>query len=184
MEWLTRLIDRLLSIFPRLVIIAPDETGVRYTPKIVRGIYVTNLTPGYWIYWPLIQNIEIIKCKTQIVDLRPQSIATKDDQELIISGAIKYRVISARKALLEVYDYDKNVQTLALGVIAKFANQKTYDECKSIKDLEAELLRGVREAAAGFGLKIMQVYITDLCRAKSFRIMGETQIVPIQEEMS
>ena len=184
MTWLTQLLDRVLSIFPRLMIIAPDETGVRYTPGIVKGIHVTSLVPGWWAYWPLIQDIETIRCKTQVVDLRPQSITTKDDQELIISGAIKYRVISAQKALLEVYDYDKNIQTLALGVIAKFANQKDYNECKSIKDLEAELLRGVREAAAGFGLKIMQVYITDLCKAKSFRILGETQIVPIQEEMS
>ena len=51
MEWLTRLIDRLLSIFPRLVLIAPDEAdvlkGVREASEgwglRVDKVYITDI---------------------------------------------------------------------------------------------------------------------------------------------
>lgn len=170
MTWLTDLIDRLLSIFPRLVIVAPDETGVRYTPKIVRGIYVINLTPGYWIYWPLIQNIETIKCKTQVKDLRPQSVWTADRIEMTVSGAIRYRVRSAQKALLEVYDYDQNIQTVALGIIQQYIRKRDVDNIDT-QQIEEDVLRGVRKASEGWGLYVERVYITDIGRTKNVRLL-------------
>jgi len=170
MEWLKQLIDRLLSIFPRLVIVAPDEIGVRYTPRIVKGIRVTNLTPGYWIYWPLIQNIETIQCKTQVVDLRPQSVWTSDRVEMTVSGAIRYRVRSAQKALLEVYDYDQNIQAVALGIIQRYIREHELQNL-STQCIEQEVLKGVREASAGWGLYIEKVYVTDIGRTQNIRIL-------------
>jgi len=170
MTWLTRLIDRLLSIFPRLVVVAPDETGVRYTPGIIQGVHVTNLTPGYWIYWPLIQNIETIQCKTQVKDLRPQSVWTTDRVEMTVSGAIRYRVRSARKALLEVYDYDQNIQAVALGIIQQYIRNHILVELDT-QQIAEEVLKGVREASAGWGLYIEKVYITDIGRTQNIRIL-------------
>ena len=175
MEWLTNLIDRLLSIFPRLVIVAPDETGVRYTPGIVQGVHITNLTPGWWLYWPLIQNIETIRCKTQIVDLRPQSVWTLDQQEMTVSGAIRYRVRSAQKALLEVYDYDQNVQTVALGIIQQYVREHELENLDT-QQLEDEMLKGVRKASEGWGLYIEKVYITDIGRTNNIRLLMNESI--------
>ncbi|GAH89558.1 unnamed protein product, partial [marine sediment metagenome] len=55
MTWLTNLLDRLLSIFPRIVIVAPDEAGVRVTPSFIRGVRIKDMTPGWWLVWPVIQ---------------------------------------------------------------------------------------------------------------------------------
>jgi len=170
MTWLTNLIDRLLSIFPRLVIIAPDETGVRYTPKIAKGIRVTSLIPGYWIYWPLIQNIETIRCKTQVKDLRPQSVWTVDRVEMTVSGAIRYRVRSAQKALLEVYDYDQNIQAVALGIIQQYIREHELANLNTCQ-LEEEVLKGVRKASEGWGLYVEKVYITDIGRTQNVRLL-------------
>ena len=176
MEWLKQLIDRLLSIFPRLVIVAPDETGVRYTPGIIRGVHVTSLTPGYWIYWPLIQNIETIRCKTQVVDLRPQSVWTSDHVEMTVSGAIRYRVRSAQKALLEVYDYDQNIQAVALGIIQQYIREHELENLDT-QQLEADVLKGVRKASEGWGLYIEKVYITDIGRTQNIRILLNESIL-------
>ena len=170
MQWLTNLIDRLLSIFPRIVIVAPDETGVRYTPGIVRGIHVTSLVPGWWLYWPLIQNIETIRCKTQVKDLRPQSVWTADRIEMTVSGAIRYRVRSAQKTLLEVYDYDQNIQAVALGIIQQYIREHELQDL-DMQRIEAEVLKGVREASIGWGLYIEKVYITDIGRTQNIRIL-------------
>ncbi|MCK5608867.1 hypothetical protein KAR91_43745 [Candidatus Pacearchaeota archaeon] len=170
MTWLTNLIDRLLSIFPRLVLIAPDETGVRYTPGFIQGVHIKSLMPGWWLYWPLIQNIETIRCKTQIVDLRPQSVWTQDRIEMTVSGAIRYRVRSAQKALLEVYDYDQNIQAVALGIIQQYIREHELENLNT-QQIEQEVLKGVRKASEGWGLYIEKVYITDIGRTQNIRIL-------------
>ena len=176
MEWLTRLIDRLLSIFPRLVIVAPDESGVRCTPKLADGVYITPLTPGWWLYWPLIQQIETIRCKTQVKDLRPQSVWTLDRVEMTVSGAIRYRVRSAQKALLEVFDYDQNIQAVALGIIQQYIREHELQNLNTQR-IEAEVLKGVREASAGWGLYIEKVYITDIGRTWNIRLLTNEPIL-------
>ena len=176
MEWLTRLIDRLLSIFPRLVIVAPDETGVRYTPKFAGGVCITSLTPGWYLFWPLIQNIETIRCKTQVKDLRPQSVWTLDRVEMTVSGAIRYRVRSAQKALLEVFDYDQNIQAVALGIIQQYIREHELQDLNTQR-IEQEVLKGVREASAGWGLYIEKVYITDIGRTWNIRLLTNEPIL-------
>lgn len=176
MEWLTRFIDRILSIFPRLVLVAPDELGVRYTPRLTSGVNIIPLTPGWWICWPLIQNIETIRAKTQIVDLRSQSVWTSDRQDMTISGAIRYRVRSAQKALCEVYDYDQNVQAAALGIIQQYIRGHELENL-DIQQIEDEVLKGVREASAGWGLYIEKVYITDIGRTQNIRLLVNESIL-------
>lgn len=176
MDWLARFIDRLLSIFPRIKIIAPDELGVRYTPKRRNGIKVSELKPGWYIWLPLIQNIETIRCKTQIVDLRSQSVWTSDRQDMTISGAIRYRVKSAQKALCEVYDYDQNVQAAALGIIQQYVREHELGDLNT-QQIEAEVLKGVREASAGWGLFIEKVYITDIGRTQNIRLLVNEPIL-------
>jgi len=152
------------------VIIAPDEMGVRYTPGFVKGVRVISLMPGYWIYWPLVQNIETIRCKTQVKDLRPQSVWTQDRVEMTVSGAIRYRVRSAQKALLEVYDYDQNIQAVALGIIQQYIREHELADLDTCQ-LEGEVLKGVRKASEGWGLYVEKVYITDIGRTQNIRIL-------------
>lgn len=170
MEWLTRLLDRLLSIFPRLVLVAPDELGVRCTPKLAGGVRITSLIPGWWFYWPLIQQMETIQCKTQVKDLRPQSVWTLDRQEMTVSGAIRYRVRSAQKALLEVYDYDQNIQAVALGIIQRYIREHRLEDLDT-QQIEEAVLKGVRRASEGWGLYVERVYITDIGRTRNIRLL-------------
>ena len=176
MTWLTQLIDRLLSVIPRVIVIAPDEAGVRCTPMLVRDVRIASLIPGWWMYWPLIQSIEVIKIKTQIKDLRPQSVWTADRAEMTVSGAIRYRVRSAQKALLEVYDYDQNIQAVALGIIQQYIREHELQNLNT-QCIEQEVLKGVREASTGWGLYIEKVYITDIGRTWNIRLLMNEPIL-------
>jgi len=168
MEWLTQFFDKVFSVIPRLWMVDPDESGVRIT----LGTRVKSLMPGWYIYWPLVQTCEKIKVKTQPVDLRPQSIWTIDGHEVMVSGWIKYRVEAAQKAILEVFNYDANIQTLALGIIFDFVSKKNLDDLKqNMGPLKEEILRGVREASRGWGLKIETVGLTDIGVVKNIRLL-------------
>lgn len=170
MEWLKEIFDKILSLLPTVFIIAPFEAGVRIT----FGKYYSAKGAGWYIIWPLIQRFIWMEIQTQVVDLRTQSIRTIDNADLIVSGAIQYSVKDIQKAIFNVQDIDKAVETLALGVIVDFIKNKTSEDCQDIEALKTEILRGIKDAAKGWGLKIERVYITDLGKTRNIRLLGNT----------
>ena len=98
MEWLENILETLRNIFPRTFTIFPDEAGVRIT----FGTRVKSLGPGWYVFWPPIQHVEKLSVMPQAVDLRPQSVHTSDGVDMVISGAILYRISDAKKAILNV----------------------------------------------------------------------------------
>jgi len=170
MQWLNDIIKKVTDLLPRVVIIAPDELGVRLLPGLHDGITVQELTPGWWFEWPVFIKIETVRCKTQVKDLRPQSVWTADRQDLTISGAIRYRVRSARKVLLEVWDYDQNIQAVALGIIQQHVREHNLIDLDT-QTIEAEVLKEVRKASEGWGLYIERVYVTDIGAAYNVRLL-------------
>lgn len=168
MEWLSNLLKNLRDWLPRKYFINPDEGGIRIT----LGNHVKTLVPGWYYYWPVLQECRGINTAPQIVDLRPQSALTSDLSDLAISGGVKYRISDSRKALLDVQDYDKSIQTAALGIICEFINEHSFEDIHNFTELREIILSGIREEAAGMGLKIMKVYITDIGRTRNIRMMG------------
>ncbi len=179
MEWLANLLKNLRDWLPRKYFINPDEGGIRIT----LGNRVKTLIPGWYYYWPVLQECIGIKVTPQVVDLRPQSVLTKEMDDIVISGGIKYKVSDCRKALLEVHDYDENIQTMALGIICEFMSAHSFERTvEDINELKEIILSGIREEAAGMGLKIMKVYITDIGRTKNIRVMGSGPSVIAETE--
>ena len=128
--------------------------------------------PGWYVFLPLLQECSKITVSTQIKDLREQSLTTKDGYKVIVGGAVRYKITDVRKALLNVMDYDSALQMLVIGTISTYVSNRDYDVCRDIPDLENTLLKGTREVASGFGLKVIRVFITDFCKANTYRIVG------------
>jgi len=167
MEWLQALIERLTCFIPRPMIMTPFEAGVRFT----FGKYLKVITNGWFWYTPLFQRIQWMEIQTQVIDLRSQSVRTADEQSVIVSGAIQYSVKDVKKAILNVQNVDEALEKLALGVILEFVQSKTLEECHDIEALKREILRGIKEAAQGWGLKIERVYVTDLAKTRNIRLL-------------
>lgn len=170
MDWLQQIFERFLSVLPRIQQISPNKLGVR----ILFGKFVKILKPGWYIYWPWIHEVQWAIVKPQVVDLRAQSVGTIDGKSLVVSGAIQYKITDIKKALLEVQDYDKSLETLALGIILEFVKNKTSALCHDTDLLKQEILKGIRDAASGWGLKIDKVYITDFDKSRNLRLLTNT----------
>ncbi len=177
MNWILELIERIGSIFPRWYFVQPNEGGIRTT----FGNHVTKIGPGPWLYWPIIQDITIVETVQQTVDLRGQSIISQG-RDYTISGSILYRIDNAEKAILAVQNFDCSLQVLSLGIIARFSKSHDLSHPDAFEQLESDILKGVREAASGWGLKIMKVYLTDLGSVQNIRVIGNETIVPYREE--
>lgn len=174
MNWLTQLLDRLLCWIPRIWLVSPDEGGIRAT----LGKRIKLTLPGWYTYWPLIQEMIKITITPQVVDLRAQSVLTADHRDLCFGGGIMYRVDDPVKAILKVQDYDKSLYTLALGIVTDYISQHNFDNCV-VAEIREAILKGVREDAAGWGLKIMRMYITDFGTTKNIRILTDQPITTI-----
>lgn len=178
MDWLAKLIEFIRDLFPRKFFLSPDEGGVRIT----LGSRVQALKSGWYYFWPVLQECNGIKISPQLVDLRPQSTLTSDLVDIVVSGGLKYKVTDVRKTLLEVHDYDKSIQTAALGIICEYVNKRRFEEINNFSDLRDAILAGIREEASGMGLKIMKVYITDIGRTKNLRVLGSNQTIIAEDE--
>jgi regulator of protease activity HflC (stomatin/prohibitin superfamily) len=175
--WQLELFNKLTCIFPRPFLVNPDEMGFRTMPKPISGMWIKNLKPGWYFNLPIWTTCEKVQVKTQVVDLRPQSISTSDGNDFTISGAIKYRITDGVKALLEVLDVDQNIRVIALGIMYEFIHSHTLAECRErIMDLKDEILKGIRDNASGWGVKVEHIYITDSGTVQNIRILGISQI--------
>ena len=174
MTWLTTLLDKLFCWLPRPWTVLPDENGVRIT----LGRYVKDCGPGWYVDLPIIHTFIKVCTATQGVRFAIQSVTTSDDVDLAIRGALLYRITNARKAIFETDDFDAALEAIAGGVIEAFVANKTYAELRDRQALKTEITAGLREAAAGWGIKIQRVYIPDIGRVRNVRVLAD-QIVPL-----
>jgi len=157
----------LLSVFPRIFILAPYEAGIRIT----LGRRIRRKQAGWYVIWPLVQRFVWMEIQTQIVDLRSQSVRTKDGYSTVVSGAVQYSIKDIEKAIVNIQDIDKAIETLCLGVILEFVRDKTLVECQDVQALKKEILDGLKDASKGWGLKIEKIFITDLDKARNIRVL-------------
>jgi len=171
--WILSLIETLTGFIPRPAIIRTDEGGFRQVPKPWGGTWLTEMKAGQWYFLiPWIMEHEIIKIKPQVVDIRSQSVLTKDNIDIVVSTSIRYYVKDWMKAQLEVLDYDKSLQTIALMVVEEFIEKHTLEELKGSREvLKSNLLRAVKDESRGWGLQIQSVGITDIGRTFNLRLL-------------
>lgn len=172
MEWLQRLFNKLLSLMPMLVMVEPTYRGARIT----FGTRIKIIGPGLYLIWPIIQHIVTMEVITQVVDLKAQTIRTNDSHDLVVSGAIRYRISDIEKAIFNVQDLDKALSTLALGVILDYVQKRTLTECMNVDGVTRALRKELADEAGGWGVKIEQVYLTDCGKVRSLRLFGDAKV--------
>lgn len=156
----------LIAWIPRIQLINPDEAGIRITC----GKRYRAKGPGWYVWWPMLQECKKITITPQIVDLREQSLTTLDGKKQVISGAVEYDIRDAVKAILKVQDYDKNLPTLCLGKITDYVEAHPASECRA-NLLKAEIRKEIREHVSKWGIRILNIFITDNTSAETHRIM-------------
>jgi regulator of protease activity HflC (stomatin/prohibitin superfamily) len=131
------------------------------------------MEPGKW-YWfiPWFMEHEVCKTPTQPKDIRAQSAWTADGYNVTVGTSVKYYVSDPMKALLDVHDYDESLQNTVLGIVCDYVGKHELETLKSDRaELTDLLVKQVREASKGWGLKIQSVRITDIGDSKNFRLL-------------
>ncbi len=143
--------------------------------RITLGTRVRVLKPGFYLWWPLVQRMFVYEIIPQLVDLRCQSARTIDGKDVVVGGAIQYKIINIKNVILNIQDFDKALETLALGIILEFVNKRTLEDCNNVDELKREILDGVKNAAGNWGLKIQRIFITDFGNTRNFRLLNSQE---------
>lgn len=147
---------------PPFVIIGHYQLAVR----LRFGKYTVSLGPG--IHWrvPILHDILACQCKEQPTYLPVQVV-----NGLAVSGLLRYEIVDARLAMLEVQDFDECLTNCVMGLIAE--RLFIGDDIKP-RELVEEIREDLDIQAAEWGLSITEFRLSTYTPARAFRLLGDS----------
>lgn len=155
------------SALPWFIIDEADEAVV-----LRAGKYKKVVGPGMYFKIPFLDKALVKTTVWTTMSLQAQSLTTKDGVNIVVKGAIKYRVRDIKVFVLEVWDAVDAISDMTLGIIFDVVKEASWEELKS-EDLKALLTRKARHEAKRWGLEIESVTLSDLAQIKSLRLINE-----------
>ncbi len=136
------------------------------------GKFHRELCAGFhWIY-PLgieqVLSCEICLCT---VDLKPQSLTTRDEENIVLTATVSYRVEDPKIYLLKVMNSAAVIEDSSTGIIHEFISKSTWNDLTT-NDLAYELEKSIRRKAKNFGIAVDSVYLKDFQKCRAYRIIG------------
>lgn len=114
-------------------------------PVLRWGAFRAIRGPGFVVINPISEKIPLrIDTRVKTVDVPAQMSLTKDNVPITIDAVVYYRVVDAKKAVLNVVDYNDATSSLAQTVMRDTFGSKEFDEIlggvvKLGKEVEARL---------------------------------------------
>jgi regulator of protease activity HflC (stomatin/prohibitin superfamily) len=131
------------------------------------------LQPGFHWKIPFADVFLEQMVKTKTINLSEQTITTKDWIGVVVRAVIKYEVEDVEKLLLEVYDPFDAVADMTKGIIRSIIITRDWADCNSDK-LSSDIARKARVEGKQWGVKIIEVTLTDLGKVPSFRLFNSS----------
>lgn len=170
-EILQKLID-LFQLWARKlipwVIMGDDQVG------LIRrlGVYNRDLKHGFNWKIPLFEEAFAETSALDSTVLREQSLTTIDGVQVTVKGVITYRVVNARKYILDCATAVSVMNDVGCCVIAEVIPEKSSDEVLRGVEFQRELLRRVKLRAKRWGVEVDSVGVIDRTQATALRIIG------------
>ena len=136
------------------------------------GKFLKILKPGLHFKIPLFDEVISQHVVVTTISLAAQSLYTKDRQNIVCKGVIKYKISDVKVFLLEVYDAQDAISDMTLSIIKKIITSASLDECID-PEIDNLLTKKVRVEARKWGVDVQQVTLTDLAPIRSYRLIND-----------
>lgn len=137
------------------------------------GKFKSVLKPGMHFKIPMFDEVIDQHVVVTTLSLDAQSLYTKDKQNIVVKGVIKYKISDVKIFLLEVYDDQDALSDMSQSIIKNVIMSMTMDECTD-SELDNTLTKKVRVEARKWGVEVQQVTLTDLAPIRSYRLINDT----------
>ncbi len=164
------LFEWVASLVPRLGICRATRAGVKYR----NGKTVRLISPGLYVYWPVVTEIQTVQTNRQTLNLESQTLTTKDNIAVTVSVVVVYKVVDVIKALVETDDIDDTIGDVALRAAVPAIKDRRFDAIRAglDKQVKTEITRSCRSALHPYGLKVVDCSIIDFAETSVYRIIG------------
>lgn len=152
------------SLMP-FIIVKEYEFGV----LLRLGKYVKKVDSGLVWKYPLVDSVILTHNTITTLNLRSQSLTTKDGKDVVISGIVKYKVSNPKTFLLEVNDAIDAINDITQGKIKDLVIHMDWNELRELEDTKIKDL--VDGETKNWGIKIYYITITDLALMRSIRLV-------------
>ncbi|MFM2480856.1 SPFH domain-containing protein [Celerinatantimonas sp. YJH-8] len=113
----------------------------------------------------------------QLINLRPQSVITKDNVSITIDGLVYLRVNDAKKATYEITDLrDATAQLAQTTLRAEIGKMELDETLSSREEMNQALQIALDAASASWGAKVTRVEISDISVPQDVQSAMELQL--------
>lgn len=135
------------------------ERGVMFT----RGKFVGIKQPGWALYFPLFQRINVVDIRTRAVDVPYQEAITKDNIPVRINAVVYYSVKDVSRAVLEVMDYADAISQLAQTTMRNSIGERALDELLQNRAQIAEQIKSELDSKTDkWGIDVSALELKDV----------------------
>jgi len=157
----------LAILVPAAFVIFVLISAVRILPEYERGVVFRlgrlqpePYGPGLFLLIPIVDRMIRISMRTVVHDVPPQDVITKDNVSLKVNAVVYFRVMNARKAVVEVENYHYATSQLAQTTLRSVLGQVELDELLSGRDkINHHLQEILDQQTDPWGIKIAAVEV-------------------------
>lgn len=149
-------------------VLGEDEIGI--VQRI--GMYNRDLSPGFNWKWPLIELPNFTSAALDSTELSAQTLTTSDGKQVTLRGILTYKVINARKFLLECEDAESVVNDVGACVVAEVVPCFSLSDVLKDEDFSRELRKRMRARAKRWGVYVESFGLADRVSARVYRLIS------------
>lgn len=140
------------------------------------GKFIRVVKPGLNFKVSFFDNIITTPVITQTVNLRSQTVTSKDEKSIVLSSIVRYHVHDVEKFLLGVMHANDVLVDTTQGIIRDIVEDTDWND---LVDLTNKVLPIVNEQVNKWGITIELVSFPDLGEIITYRIINEGKDVVI-----
>jgi regulator of protease activity HflC (stomatin/prohibitin superfamily) len=133
----------------------------------VFGEFRGLLEPGITFVPPFVSQTHVFDMRTQTIDVPKQEAITRDNSPVIANAVVYIRVMDAKKAYLEVEDYERATSNLAQTTLRAVLGDMELDDTLSKREEINERIRDeLAEPTDEWGVRVESVEVQEITPSK------------------
>jgi len=127
------------------------------------GRFIRVLEPGFRWVIPVVETVQIVDIRVITINITTQEIMTRDNVPSKINGVLFFEIKDAKRAVLEVADYEFAISQLAQAALRDVCGKVELDTILSRRDEMGENIREmVAKEIKNWGIEVIDVKIKDI----------------------
>lgn len=134
------------------------------------GKFIKVLPPGLHYLNPVVESLTLVDAREKVIDLKKQSIMTKDNVNVTIDAVVYYKIEDAYRALYSVENVEQAVAEIAKTSLRDVFGHTMLQEALETKERMAKHIREIIEKPTyNWGVTITRVLIQEILFSKDLQ---------------